>query len=285
MKKTLLLMVIAVMTASAALAQRTISGTVVDDQKEAVIQATVSLLKSDSTLVTNSMTNATGQFSLTAPKDGKYLVRVTYVGYKTLYRQVTMAGKPLKLGTLPIEVDAVMLKGAEVVKNVARVYSKEDTIVYNASAYKTPEGAVLEELVKRIPGAEVSDDGKITINGKEVKKIKVDGKEFMTGDTQTAMKNLPTSIVERVKAYDEKTEYLLGSDVLVAPVYVENGKNAKGNLGRKVYLPKDNWIHVFSGKEFGSGEFEIDSPIGKPPVFVKKGSKWEKLFEGAAFRS
>ena len=87
------------------------------------------------------------------------------------------------------------------------------------------------------------------------------------------------------KAYDEKTEYLLGSDVLVAPVYVENGKNAEGNLGRKVYLPKDNWIHVFSGKEFGGGEFEIDSPIGKPPVFVKKGSKWEKLFEGAAFRS
>ena len=206
MKRFLISLAVLLTAALSTLAQRTISGTVVDDQKEAVIQATVALLKSDSTLVTNSMTNASGLFSLTAPKDGKYLVRVTYVGYKTLYRQVTMAGKPLKLGTLPIEVDAVMLKGAEVVKNVARVYSKEDTIIYNASAYKTPEGAVLEELVKRIPGAEVSDDGKITINGKEVKKIKVDGKEFMTGDTQTAMKNLPTSIVERVKAYDEKSD-------------------------------------------------------------------------------
>ena len=206
MKRFLISLAVLLTAALSTLAQRTIIGTVVDDQKEAVIQATVALLKSDSTLVTNSMTNANGQFSLTAPKDGKYLVRVTYVGYKTLYRQVTMAGKPLKLGTLPIEVDAVMLKGAEVVKNVARVYSKEDTIVYNASAYKTPEGSVLEELVKRIPGAEVSDDGKITINGKEVKKIKVDGKEFMTGDTQTAMKNLPTSIVERVKAYDEKSD-------------------------------------------------------------------------------
>ena len=206
MKRFLISLAVIIATALSVQAQRTISGTVVDDQKEAVIQATVSLLKSDSTLVTNSLTNATGQFSLTAPKDGKYLVRVSYVGYKTLYRQVTMAGKPLKLGSLSIEVDAVMLKGAEVVKNVARVYSKEDTIVYNASAYKTPEGSVLEELVKRIPGAEVSDDGKITINGKEVKKIKVDGKEFMTGDTQTAMKNLPTSIVERVKAYDEKSD-------------------------------------------------------------------------------
>ena len=65
---------------------------------------------------------------------------------------------------------------------------------------------MVEELVKRLPGAQVSDDGKITINGKEVKKILVDGKEFMTGDTKTAMKNLPTSIVERVKAYDEKSD-------------------------------------------------------------------------------
>ena len=206
MKRFLISLAVIIATALSVQAQRTISGTVVDDQKEAVIQATVSLLKSDSTLVANSLTNATGQFTLTAPKDDKYVVRVTYVGYKPLYRQVTMSGKPVSLGTLPIEVDAVMLKGTEVVKNQARVYSKEDTIIYNAGAYKTPEGAVLEELVKRLPGAEISDDGKITINGKEVKKIKVDGKEFMTGDTQTAMKNLPTSIVERVKAYDEKSD-------------------------------------------------------------------------------
>ena len=87
------------------------------------------------------------------------------------------------------------------------------------------------------------------------------------------------------KAYDEKTEYLLGSDILVAPIYKQNGKNANGKLGRKVYLPKDNWIHIFTGKEFTGGEFEIDSPIGQPPVFVKKGSKWEKIFESEVFRS
>lgn len=79
------------------------------------------------------------------------------------------------------------------------------------------------------------------------------------------------------EAYDEKTEYLLGSDVLVAPVYIGGGKNADGKLGRKVYLPKENWIHIFSGKEFAGGEFEIESPFGQPPVFVKKGSKWEGL--------
>ena len=65
---------------------------------------------------------------------------------------------------------------------------------------------MVEELVKRLPGAQVDDDGKITINGKEVKKIMVDGKEFMVGDTKTAMKNLPSSIVDRVKAYDQKSD-------------------------------------------------------------------------------
>ena len=65
---------------------------------------------------------------------------------------------------------------------------------------------MVEELVKRLPGAEVSDDGTIKINGKEVKKILVDGKEFMTGDTKTALKNLPASIIDKIKAYDEKSD-------------------------------------------------------------------------------
>ena len=64
----------------------------------------------------------------------------------------------------------------------------------------------MEELIKRLPGAKIDDDGNITINGKEVKKILVDGKEFMVGDTKTALKNLPTSIIEKVKSYDEKSD-------------------------------------------------------------------------------
>ena len=206
MKRILLLMAVTLSAALSLQAQRTISGTVIDDEKEPVIQATVALLKNDSSLVTNAVTNVNGYFQMTAPKDDSYIVRITYVGYKTLFRNVTMNGKAVALGTLNLSVDSKMLKDVEVVKNMAKVFSKEDTLVYNAGAYKTPEGSVIEELVKRLPGAEVSDDGKITINGKEVKKIKVDGKEFLTGDTQTAIKNLPTSIVERVKAYDEKSD-------------------------------------------------------------------------------
>ena len=202
------MMAVMLLSALSLQAQRTITGTVIDDeQKEAVIQATVALLKTDSTsLVSNAVTNASGHFQMNVPQDGNFLVRITYVGYKPLYRSITMSGKPVALGTLTIQTDAIMLKGTEVVKNMARVYAKGDTVIYNAGAFRTPEGSVVEELVKRLPGAQVGDDGSITINGKQVKKIKVDGKEFMTGDTQTAMKNLPTSIVERIKAYDEKSD-------------------------------------------------------------------------------
>lgn len=207
MKQFLLSMAVLLFAALSVQAQRTISGTIVDkNNNEPAVQASVSLLKSDSTVVVSTASNSRGVFSLTAPQDGSFLLRVTYVGYKTLFRNVTVSGRPVQLGTLSIEEDAVMLKGATVVKNQARVYAKQDTVIYNATAFKTPEGSVVEELVKRLPGAQVGEDGSITINGKQVKKIKVDGKEFMTGDTQTAMKNLPTSIVDRVKSYDEKSD-------------------------------------------------------------------------------
>ena len=207
MKRFLILTAVMLLTALSTSAQRAISGTVVDkDTKEGVIQATVSLLKPDSTLVQNAVTDLDGQFRVIAPADGRYLLRISSVGYTSHLRTITMVGEPLAVGTITLSADGIVLKAATITKNQTRMYSKEDTIIYNAGAFKTPEGSVIEELVKRLPGAEVGSDGKITINGKEVRKIKVDGKEFLTGDTQTAMKNLPTSIVERVKAYDEKSD-------------------------------------------------------------------------------
>lgn len=207
MKKLLLLMV-CLATVMFAKAQRTVSGTVVEnDSKEALAATTVKLLKTDSSLVKGVLTTENGEFKIAAPADGRYILKITCVGFKNVTRNITVAGgKDVAVGTVAMKPDAIMLKGATITSHVAKVTLKEDTFVYNAAAYRTPEGSVIEELVKRLPGAQVSDDGTIKINGKEVKKILVDGKEFMTGDTKTAMKNLPTSIVEKVKAYDEKSD-------------------------------------------------------------------------------
>ena len=191
-----------------AMAQRSITGKVIEnDSQDPVAQTTVRLLKTDSTMVKGVLTDLNGQFSLKAPATGRYIIQVTCVGFKTYTKRINVtADKNVALGTITLSPDAIMLKGATVTGHAAKVTVKADTFVYNASAYRTPEGSVVEELVRRLPGAQVDDSGKITINGKEVKKILIDGKEFMTGDTKTAMKNLPTSIVERVRAYDQKSD-------------------------------------------------------------------------------
>ena len=188
--------------------ERLVSGAIIDrDTKDPVEQVTVQLLKTDSTYVTGAISNEKGLFHLNAPENGKYLLKITSEGYKpTVKRVVIEQDKNLALGNVVVGADAIMLKGAVVTAMAQKVTLKEDTFVYNSAAYRTPEGSVVEELVKRLPGAEVSDDGTIKINGKEVKKILVDGKEFMTGDTKTALKNLPTSIIDKIKAYDEKSD-------------------------------------------------------------------------------
>ena len=206
--KHVLLLLLMPFAAVAAVAQRNITGTVVEHGTgDAIPQTSVRLLRTDSTLVRGALTSLDGRFALTAPAAGRFIVQVTCVGFKPYTRRVTISGdKNVALGTVSLKPDAVMLKGTTVTGQAAKVTLKADTFVYNASAYRTPEGSAVEELVKRLPGAQVDDDGKITINGKEVKKIMVDGKEFMTGDTKTAMKNLPASIIERVRSYDQKSD-------------------------------------------------------------------------------
>ena len=208
MKKIILMMLLLLVSIASFAQERLVSGAIIDrDTKDPVEQVTVQLLKTDSTYVTGAISNEKGLFHLNAPENGKYLLKITSVGYKpTMKRVVLEQDKNLALGNVVVGADAIMLKGAVVTAMAQKVTLKEDTFVYNSAAYRTPEGSVVEELVKRLPGAEVSDDGTIKINGKEVKKILVDGKEFMTGDTKTALKNLPTSIIDKIKAYDEKSD-------------------------------------------------------------------------------
>ena len=206
MRKAILLIAVLVVSMTA-FAQRTVSGKVVEqDTQEAVIQATAALLSGEK-VVANAVTNTNGGFTIHAPREGSYTLKITYVGFKTYTKNITLKdGKDYRAGTITLEPDAIMLKGATVTAHASKVTLKADTFVYNASAYRTPEGSVVEELVKRLPGAEVSDDGTIKINGKEVKKILVDGKEFMTGDTKTALQNLPTNIIERIRSYDQQSD-------------------------------------------------------------------------------
>ena len=187
----------------------TISGQLLDsDQKEPMIQATVQLfLAQDSVFVGGTVSDIKGNFIIEAPSNGTYRLKISSVGYQTIEREVILRRyQNQDLGRLLMSPESILLKEAVVVGRAAQVVVRKDTLVFNPEAIRTPEGSAIEELIKRMPGAEVDEDGNITINGKEVKKILLDGKEFMLGDIETAIKNLPINIIQNVKFYDQSSD-------------------------------------------------------------------------------
>ena len=189
--------------------ERTISGNVHDAElKEPMVQATVQLFwAKDSSFVGGTVTDLRGNFAVEAPSNGIFRVKISSIGFQPIQREVTIRrNQSVDMGLLMMATDAVLLKEAVVTGRAAQVVVKKDTLVYNPDAYRTPEGSPIEELIKRIPGAEVDEDGNITINGKQVKKILLDGKEFMLGDVETALKNLPVSIIQNMKFYDQQSD-------------------------------------------------------------------------------
>ena len=195
------------------LAQKiTVTGKVMDGAMEGEplpFASVVLLHPKDSTQASGIQSGEDGKFKLPSVKAGDYILRITYVGYQTLFRNLTLDKKQKQtdIGTVTLLEDAKLMDAAEVTARAAQVEMKEDTFVYNSSAYRLPEGSNLEELVRKLPGAEVEDDGTIKINGKTVKKIMVGGKEFFNNDTKMAMKNLPTKMVDKIKSYDRKSDY------------------------------------------------------------------------------
>ena len=213
MKKGLLLFVLLCMVALGAFAQEarrfTINGNLTDiDSKEAMEHVSVQLFTvADSAFVGGTISNERGNFSVDVPSVGTFRLRISFVGYETIEREVTLRREQnLDLGNIRMAPDDRLLKEAVVSANVPQVVVKKDTLLYNPEAFRTPEGSAVEELIKRLPGADIDEDGNITINGKVVQKILVDGKEFMLGDIETALKNIPVSIIEAVKYYDQQSD-------------------------------------------------------------------------------
>ena len=187
----------------------TISGQLFDAEfREPMMQATVQLFTTtDSTFVGGTVSDDKGIFIVQAPSNGTYKLKISSVGFQPVEREVTLRrNQNQELGALIMSTDALILKETVVTGRAAQVIAKKDTLVYNPEAYRTPEGSPIEELIKRMPGAEIDEDGNITINGKQVQKILLDGKEFMLGDIETALKNLPISIIQNVKFYDQQSD-------------------------------------------------------------------------------
>jgi hypothetical protein len=207
MKKFLVFLLLSVFT-TIAYAQHSVQGKVLDKKDEGAIEAaTIRLLNArDSSLVQGCFTDSRGQFTLGKIKNGNYILQVRFLGYKITNRNFTLADKGVILKTIYLEESEKLLQAVEVTGMTAQMAVKGDTIEYNPAAFKTAENAVVEDLLKKLPGVVVDSDGKITVNGEEIKKVRVDGKKFFGDDVQMATKNIPVDMVDKVQVVDQKSE-------------------------------------------------------------------------------
>lgn len=184
-----------------------VTGVVADTNGEPLIDATVRLLNAkDSTFVKGAIADASGKFNLKDVKTGRYIIETSYIGYNTTHTPLRVEKANVAVDTIRVGESSVMLKETTVVGVKTPIKVMQDTIEYNADTYKTQPNAVVEDLLKRLPGVEVGTDGKITANGKEIKKILVDGKEFFSDDPKVASKNLPVNMVDKLQVVDRKSD-------------------------------------------------------------------------------
>ena len=171
--------------------------------------ASVRLLSvKDSSYLTGTTTNNNGQFELRIQNGKEQLLLVSCIGYEPLYKPVKVTDKTLTytLKDILLSGKSVKLAEAVVVGQRAEMVVKTDTVEYNASAYKLQQNAVVEDLLKKLPGITITEEGKILVNGKEVKRVMVDGKDFFRSNPNLSIKNIPASIMEKLQVIDDKSE-------------------------------------------------------------------------------
>lgn len=186
-----------------------IQGTISDSiSKEPIPFVTIRLLnQADSAYIKGIATDEKGSFRLSAPT-GKYILDVSFIGYKKFLKEFETSPKnsDYSFGDIFLAEDVVQLKEAVVEAKVPDILVKGDTIEYNAGSYSSQESDMLQDMMKNIPGVEVDADGNITANGKPVKKILVDGKEFFGNDIPMALANLPANMIKKLQLYKEESE-------------------------------------------------------------------------------
>lgn len=186
----------------------TLKGTIVDSLNgKGLASATINILDAkDSSLVTFARSKENGLFEVTRLNAGNFIFMVTYTGFnKASFNFSISAEKPVvDLGNIMLESNST-LDG--VVVTAAPVSIKGDTVEFNANSFKVNKpNAVVEDLLKRLPGVEVDAEGNIKANGQDVRRVLVDGKEFFGTDPKLATRNLQADMVNKVQVFERKSE-------------------------------------------------------------------------------
>ncbi len=242
MKRIAILLAFLATSATALLAQNlSVKGTVYDfDSGDVLSPAAVQIYQiagTDSTYIGGASTDDDGVFVVNNLSAGNFRAKFTFIGYDDVYKNFT-----LRSGSGTTDLGKITMRGGQMLDEVAinavvaKVQMINDTVMFNSAAYKLPEGSSVEDLIRKLPGVQIGSDGNITVNGKSVAKILVNGKEFFSDDKTVALTQLTADMIEKVKAYEKQSDLARqtgiddGEEQTVLDLQVKKGM-AKGWFG------------------------------------------------------
>ena len=188
----------------------TIFGQVLGEQEEPLPSATIMLLRArDSVLQQFALTGEQGQFTIKNVSQGRYLLQVSFLGYDNHSQLVEIqkdSSSSIDLGAIRMQPRSELLDEVIVKEERIPMAIRKDTIEFDADSFKTQPNAVVEDLLKKLPGVEVGRDGSLRAMGEEVERVTVDGKEFFGKDPKLATQNLPADAIDKVQVFDKKSD-------------------------------------------------------------------------------
>ncbi len=160
----------------------------------------------DTTITNFTITDTAGVAKLTEVPYGNYIIHIEMMGYKTYIKEKYFRERIVDLGEIKLKQDDNFLS-AIVVSDVGNpIVMKQDTIEFNASSFKVGSNAMLKDLIKKMPGMEITEEGKVTFNGEAIDRLTVGGRTFFFSDQSTALNNLPAAIVDKIRVIDRESE-------------------------------------------------------------------------------
>ncbi len=226
----------------------TVKGTVYDTlSRKGLSYATVSLVNAkDSTLISFTRADSTGNFILRQVGKGKYLLSTSYVGYLPVWQQLEVSnGEEVDLGNIVL-TDIANASNVTVASKRPPVVINGDTLEFNSENFKTQPNAVVEDLLKKLPGITIDADGTVRVNGQKVSRVFVNGKDFFNGDPKMATKNLDADAIDKVQVFDKKSDRSEFTGI-------DDG-NAQKAINLKLKKDRDN--AVFGRVAAGAGDNE-----------------------------
>lgn len=239
--------------------QAQVRGVLIDSASKKPIENGVAglVVKSNATDTLYAFTDDKGQFRFEVVPASSFSIIIRHSGFRPMARfvPVNKQEKTIDVGSFILVQDAKLL--SEVVVEAPAIVVKEDTIEYRADAFKVKEGAVVEDLLKKLPGVQVDKDGNVTAQGKAVSRVKVNGKDFFGGDVKTATKELPANIVDKIQVIDDYGDQATVSGIKdgdpdkIINIEIKKDKN-KGFFGRVTggYGTEDRYQASFNGNFF-----------------------------------